>query len=213
MKSLRRYWSILVEVLQIGANFSAVCGLLAACYAFVYPGTVADYGATVLDLMEKSRADFSAIRDNTSKTAKHTGETANNTAKLAAAIPNWLTFGGAFIFGDGKLTPHDLAFYFENESVSRIKFSAQIFIDGKTLVDQDAIILPNESVKISASAFIDGTRVGPFSEVTICLRGTTAESPLVTIYERRIFRSNSPGYEIGNMVQGDVEIEPIAGCV
>lgn len=203
MHAFTKIGKTIVDGLQIGANFAAVCGLIVGIYAFVYPAAVADYGAEVLELMQQTGADVSAIRDSSAATATNTEATADNTAKLAAAIPNWLTFGMA----DLELT-HKV--FYGNASLGRIDFTGKFLADGKVLDEFEGFALPNEDVTIDAAPdLISGLQ---FREFTICIIGTNTILPDTMFYEQRIFRSPTPKSELGQMAVADIQFEPFANC-
>ncbi len=194
---------VIVDALQVGANFAAVAGLCAGVYAFIYPASVADYGARVLQLMEQSSKDVSAIRESGAETATNTAQTAENTAKLAAAIPNWLTFGMVDLKSIHKV-------FYGNESLGRIDFAGKFLADGVLLDEFKHFALPGEDAIIDVSPeLISGLT---FREFTICLSGTNSIMPETVFYERRLFQSPSAQSEVGQMVAADIQLEPFADC-
>jgi hypothetical protein len=194
------------SALQVGANFAAVCGLLAAIYAFIYPASVADYGAEVLKLMQQTGADVAAIKESSAETAENTGATADNTAKLAAAIPSWISYQ----FGQVGLQGFPSYFLFSNDSPGRVDFSIKFFVDGELLDNSSVFVLAGESATVDAPESLSAGQ--NFSELMLCLSGKNQRLPETVFYERRIFRSATPQADLGEMVAADIQFEPFADC-
>lgn len=194
MKRIERF-------LSLGANFAAVSGALAAAltaiWVFFYPADVAEKFVDFQKLMEDARADVGRIAQAAERGADASEATASNTAQLAAAIPNWVTFSGPpytmHHLYHGPTTTVELI----NESPFPINLTMHHFVDG-VLAEPQGIIIPSNESQVYQSKD-DGELY------LYCLKGTSPAFEGKTLYEMR-------EYQGSKLAAQERSFSPISKC-
>lgn len=189
MKAIERF-------LSLGANLTAVAGMLTAVWAFFYPAKVAEKLVDFQQLMVDARADVGRIAHAAERSADAGEATASNTAQLAAAIPNWVSFSGLSTMHHptgGPIATVDLI----NQSPFPIKLTMLHFVDGAVSEPQEILVPSNESATYLSQ---DGGEIYRY-----CLMGTSPAFEGKFLHEMR-------EYQGGKVTAQERSFSPIAEC-
>lgn len=198
---IKKVFGGIASITEFGANVAGIFALIGAIYAFIYPASVANYAANFEDLMNEARQDIGKIAASAESISVNTASTAENTALLAKAIPNWLTFNGA---------PQEKVFFSEpvtyftgvelvNRSPFPIFFNIKALAGPEILAEEGAVVMPGESTgfDIQSDRSLD--------EIIYCLQGTSDAFPSKTLFERRVYNSR-------DLKEANQSFEQIIGC-
>lgn len=181
------------------ANLAGATALFGAVYAFFYPGEAARAVASFEDHLIAAREDLGRIAAATEATAENTGRTADNTDRIAAAIPSWVIFDGGIhrspVHERGTVyTWNDQDLY--NPSNYPIDLAWSVYVGGELALSDSGTVMPLESLSL-------GWREVRDAGIIICLSGRS-EAFSDTLYEKRTFGSNG--------VAPVRSFRPIEGC-
>lgn len=182
------------------ANLAGATALLGAVYAFFYPGQAARAVAGFEDHLIAAREDIGRIAQSSEETAENTGRTANNTDKIAAAIPSWVVFDG----GIYRSLVHERGTVYgwnrqglSNPSNYPIELSWSVYVGGEIVLSDSGTVMPLESISLGWREVRDE------GGLIICLSGRSGAFP-DTLYEKRSF---------GQGRQAPIRsFSPIEGC-
>ncbi|WP_204318812.1 hypothetical protein [Pseudooceanicola aestuarii] len=180
------------------ANLAEVVALAGAVWAFVHPGDVARMAVGFEQHLIAARQDLGLIAEKAEQIEDNTGRTADNTRRLADAIPYWLVFETppTYRLLPSAAGPYRYSFVLQNPSVFPIDLEVEVRSDGKVVARDTLMVMPLEDEGVNWSAKDQS------EQITICLTGTSdaLDGPF---YEQRIY---------GDDVSLARGFAPIPGC-
>ena len=181
------------------ANLAGATALFGAVYAFFYPGEAARAVASFEDHLIAAREDLGRIAAATEATAENTGRTADNTDRIAAAIPSWVVFDGGIY--RSLVYERSGPYWMNRQTLSNpsnypIDLAWSVYAGGELVASDTTTVMPLEDVNLI-------WREVEEEGVIICLSGRSGALP-DTFYEKRTFSSDR--------VAPVRSFSPIEGC-